>query len=99
MPPTATMGPAMNIPPPLALFSKRAVARMLAGALLLPIVIVVLVATGALLGALGDAAGERWLSRLALAAGIGWVLDLVLLVVALGLNSLDLNEEPTENSE
>ena len=77
--------------------SAAAVLGLIAGALVLPIVISVVLAVAALLGAMGDAGGGLVLRYVALALGIGWSVVLVCLVVAGGLNSLADN--PDENGE
>lgn len=57
--------------------------RLLLAALALPMVCTVLVGLGRLLAAMGDAAGASAVDRLALAAGVLWVLVLVALVLLL----------------
>jgi len=58
------------------------------GAVLLPVAVLVILGTGELLGAMGDALGGTVLRRIALAGGILWVIDLLGLLLALALNSL-----------
>jgi hypothetical protein len=55
-------------------------------------VALVLGAIGRLLLAMGDAGGAVVLNRLALAGGVLWVIDLVLLVFVLGLRALEPRE-------
>lgn len=57
--------------------------RLLLAAVALPIVCTVFVALGRLLAAMGDTAGATAVDRLALAAGVLWVLVLIALVLLL----------------
>jgi hypothetical protein len=68
--------------------STKAIVALVAAGLVLPIVISVLLALAALLAAMGDVAGGIVLRYLALAGGIGWILVLVCLLLAQGLNAL-----------
>lgn len=68
---------------------RRTILLLTAGALFLPIVVIVLIGAGAMLGGLDDAVGRRAVERIALAVGIGWVIDLALLLIALGVKSID----------
>jgi len=61
---------------------------MLLLAVLLPVAVCVLLALGALLGAMGDAAGSRVVGYVAWAAGAVWLIDLAGLVVLLALRAL-----------
>ena len=61
---------------------------VVAGALVLPIVICVILAVSLLLGTMNDPLGARVLKYIALGVGILWAVDLVCLVLAQGLNSL-----------
>jgi hypothetical protein len=58
---------------------------LLLAALGLPIVLVLLLAAGQLLAALGDAAGAIVVNRVALAGGIVWAADLISLVIVQGM--------------
>ena len=49
----------------------------------LPIVVVVLLAVSAILGAMGDANGQLAVTWVGRAAGILWIIDLVLLLISL----------------
>jgi uncharacterized membrane protein required for colicin V production len=62
---------------------------LIAGALLLPMAIIVVLGVGYLLSAMGDASGGIVLDRIGLALGILWILNLIVLVVALATQSLD----------
>lgn len=60
---------------------------LLAGALGLPVALVVVYGASMLLGALGDAGGSTVLLRIAQAGGILWIIDLVFLLIVQALNS------------
>ncbi|MGD0899300.1 MAG: hypothetical protein ABR915_15795 [Thermoguttaceae bacterium] len=68
--------------------SPKAIVALVAAGLVLPIVISVLLALAELLAVMGDVAGGIVLRYLALAGGIGWILVLVCLLLAQGLNAL-----------
>lgn len=72
---------------------RRLLIPLVVASLGLPIVLVLLLATGRLLAALGDAAGASAIDRIALAGGILWVADLVILVILQSLAGLLPNEE------
>jgi hypothetical protein len=55
----------------------------------LPMAIIVVLGVGYLLSAMGDASGGIVLDRIGLALGILWILDLIVLVIALATQSLD----------
>ena len=67
---------------------------MVAAALVLPIALVVVVAAGQLLVAMGDPDGSRVLSRVALSLGLVWAIDLVCLLTVLGMRALTSGDEP-----
>jgi hypothetical protein len=73
--------------------APKTVLGLIAGALVLPILISVVLAVAALLGTMGDSGGGLVLRYVALGLGIGWSVVLVCLVVAGGLNSLGDNDE------
>ncbi len=77
------------------MISRRILLALVTAACVLPVAIVVVVATGWLLGALDDAAGARGSNRVALALGIVWVIDLVCLVVAQAIHTLDPPQGPS----
>ena len=54
---------------------RRVLLWLLAGTLFLPIVILLILAVGRLLGALEDPAGETVFDRIALALGIVWAVS------------------------
>lgn len=61
---------------------------LVVAALVLPIVVAVVVGVARLLAAMQDLAGGAVLDRIALAAGLLWIVDLACLVTALGINAL-----------
>jgi len=65
---------------------------LLAGALFLPIAIVIILTMGRLLLALEDAAGAAVLERIALAVGVVWVLVLVGLPIVLAVQTLTASD-------
>ena len=77
----------------MALISKRVLALAIAGLLLLPIAIVLVLGTASLLGAMQDAAGAMVLQRIGLALGLIWLLGLIGLVLALGVNAIDARDD------
>ena len=81
----------------MALIPKRIVALDIAGLLLLPIAIVLVLATAQLLAAMQDAAGAAVLQWIGLALGLIWLLGLIGLVLTLGINALDSTDEQTND--
>lgn len=77
----------------MALIPKRVVALAVAGLLLLPIAIVLVLATAQLLAAMQDGGGAAVLQRIGLGLGLFWLLGLICLVVTLGINALDAADE------
>ncbi len=72
-------------------------AAIATGLLLLVVLLVAFFVVGALawlLGAMGDESGQTVMARLALALGALVVTDLILLVLALGLRSVDDTQRP-----
>jgi hypothetical protein len=76
--------------------SRKLIIRLTFTALALPVVLVVLGTTGLLLSNMGDAIGAKVLGYVALALGIAWLANLVLLVVAQAIRSVE-NDEPPES--
>jgi hypothetical protein len=74
----------MNRPP----IFRHIIGLGIAGAIILPIAICLILAVAALLSAMGDVEGGGVMRWVSLACGIAWVLDLILLVLALGINAL-----------
>jgi hypothetical protein len=74
---------------------QRLILCLIAGLIVLPIVLSVLVALARLLGAMGDAAGAVVLDRISLGVGIVWLVDFVALVLVLALERVGPpREEP-----
>ena len=74
------------------MISRPWMVGLLAGAVVMPLVLVLVLGLGRLLAAMGDAAGAMVLDRLSLAGGLLWSLNLVLLLVALAVQSLEREE-------
>ena len=67
---------------------------LIAGVAVLPIAICVILAVAALLGEMGEPPSQSPLKWVALGVGILWVVDLICLVLAQGVNSLtDLDDD------
>lgn len=78
------------------LITHRVTAVLVVGACLLPIVLAVLGGTAALLSALGDVTGAAVVGRVALVAGLVWVVNLVILVLTLGIRAVGASSESEE---
>jgi len=76
--------------PPIA---RHTIALAIAGAIILPIAICLILAVASLLSAMGDSTGGGVLRWVGLGCGIVWILDLILLVLALGINALSGPDE------
>ena len=61
---------------------------LFASAVLLPMATLVFYAAGRLLGAMQDMAGEAVLVRVSQAAGIAWIVGLIVLLLALTLDAI-----------
>lgn len=70
------------------LIGPGATIALVAVALLLPIALVVILGTAALLGSMGDPTAGRVLGWIGLGLGIVWLVDLVALVILQALTSL-----------
>ncbi len=70
------------------MISRNLLIRLLFIAIGLPVVMVVTGATAALLSSMGDLAGAKVLWYIALATGILWLVNLVLLIVAHAIRTL-----------
>lgn len=75
------------------MISKQTLLLVIAGVLLLPIAILLVLGTASLLAAMQDAAGAVVLQRVGLALGLVWLLGLVALIVLLGVNALATDNE------
>jgi hypothetical protein len=73
--------------------SSKAILALIAGGLVLPIAITLVLAVSALLSSMGDSSGGLVLRWVALGCGIAWGVVLVCLVLVQGLNSLDDTDE------
>jgi hypothetical protein len=78
--------------------SRQTLVVLLLGALLLPITICVLVAASGLLATMQDASGAAVLGRIAQAGGVLWSLTLIVLLIALGVNSI-ATKSPSDRDE
>jgi hypothetical protein len=78
------------------MLSRDLLLKLIAGLVVLPIALVILLAAGRLLLAMGDTVGARWLDGLALVGGIGWLVDLVVLVLVLGIRALGPTDSESE---
>jgi hypothetical protein len=67
---------------------RHTIALAIAGAIILPIAICLILAVASLLSAMGDAVGGGVLRWVALGCGIIWAINLILLVLALSVNAL-----------
>jgi hypothetical protein len=72
---------------------RHTIALAIAGALILPIAICLILAVSSLLSAMGDAVGGGAMRWVSLGFGIIWVLDLILLVLALAVNTLSAPDD------
>ncbi len=75
------------------------IALAIAGAIIIPIAICLFLAVAALLSAMGDASGAGALRWVGLVCGIFWVLDLILLVMALALNALSERDDKDQHEQ
>ena len=64
---------------------RRVLGRLLAGLLLLPVALLLLLGVAGILVSMGDQEGARWMTRLAALVGVAWGVDLVALVAASAL--------------
>jgi hypothetical protein len=75
---------------------RTSIALLLAGGILFPIAICLILGVGAMLTAMGDASGGVVLNRISLAFAILWVLDLIALVLFQGLHFLLNNRKDSD---
>jgi hypothetical protein len=78
--------------------SSLAIALLLTGAIILPIAISLVLGAASLLSTMGDTVGGGVLKWIALSCGIIWVLNLILLVLALAINTLN-NPNDSDSEE
>ncbi len=76
---------------------QRFIALAIAGAIILPIAICLILAVSSLLSAMGDTLGGGAMRWIALGFGIIWALDLILLVLALSINALGDSNDSNSN--
>jgi hypothetical protein len=69
--------------------ARRVLIALVLVGIIAPTIVVVLVAVAKLLASMGDATGAVCVERLALAIGIFWLIDLILLLMALGVGAVD----------
>jgi len=77
-----------NLTAEIGLISRRVLLGLVTAACVLPVAITVVVTVAWLLAQMHDAAAAAVLDRVALAIGILWVIDLIVLVVALAIHAL-----------
>ena len=68
--------------------SRLAITILVAIAVISTISLGVVLAVACIIGIMGDASGKVVLESVALAIGLVWIIDLICLVLALGVNSL-----------
>ena len=78
---------------------RRVLILLLSAALVLPVAICVVAGVGHLLVAMQDTAAGAVLGHIALALGVLWGIDLILLLVLLAVHTLaDSDQPPTRDS-
>ena len=70
--------------------------RILLAFALLSITLGVVCAGALLLGAMQDVAGQAVLARVGLGLGVLWLVNLIVLLIALAVHTLDRSEKPPE---
>jgi purine-cytosine permease-like protein len=78
------------------MITRRALNLLVTVGCLLPIALVIVLGVAWLLAAMQDASGAAVLDRIALGLGIVWGLDLVVLLLALGIRTLEAAGEREE---
>ena len=76
------------------MISRKLIIRLTFAALALPVVLVVIGATGMLLANMGDRAGSRVLGYVTLVLGIIWVTNLIFLILVQAISSIESDEPP-----
>ena len=76
--------------------SRRVLTILVTAACILPLALAIVLSVGRLLGALDDHAAAVVMDRIGLALGVAWVINLVCLVLAQGLNELGPPPGPSE---
>jgi len=77
-----------------AVITRKLMIRLIFFAIGMPVVMVVTGATSALLSSMGDAVGAKVLCYIVLAVGILWLANLVLLVVAQAVRTVEDDDSP-----
>jgi hypothetical protein len=77
--------------------TRKLLIRLIFVALGLPVVMVVIGTTSALLSSMGDTVGSKVLCYIVLATGILWVVNLVILVVAQAVRTVEDNLEDDDS--
>ena len=72
---------------------RHSIALAIAGAIILPIAICLILAVASLLSTMGDSVGGGAMRWVALGCGIIWALVLILLVLALGVNAVSAADD------
>jgi len=75
------------------LVPRRVIMLLVAGVLILPITLGVVLGVSTLMVAMGDSTGGQVLRYIAWGCGIAWAVDLICLILAQGLNSLTDTDE------
>lgn len=78
------------------MISRRSLNLLVTVGCLLPIALVIVLGVARLLGAMEDASGALVLERIALGLGIVWGIDLVVLLLALGIRTLESTPDERE---
>jgi len=77
--------------------SRRVLIVLLFAALLLPVAICVVLGVGHLLSTMDDKAAGTVLGHVALALGVLWIVDLILLLLLHALHTLSESDPPTNH--
>lgn len=79
--------------------SRTFLIALIWAALALVVAIAVLAGVSALLRLMEDEVGASWTGRLALVLGVIWVVDLVVLILAMAVKSVGLSHNPPAESD
>jgi purine-cytosine permease-like protein len=78
------------------MITRRALNLLVTIGCLLPIALVIVLGVARLLATMQDATGAAVLDRIALGLGVVWGIDLVVLLLALGIKSLETTADQKE---
>jgi hypothetical protein len=78
---------------------RQTIALVMAGAIILPIAICLIMGAASLLAAMGDTIGGGVMRWIAFGCGIVWALDLILLVLVLSIKSLSESDDTNADEE